>query len=258
MTIPRIYSPGQRGAEAGGTIELGREDLHYLKHVLRLKPGDRVAVFDGSGCEYLTNIDRYAESGVILAVSAMERRDKPPVRITLAQSLPKESKMDIIIQKATELGVWRIRPFISSRTVPRLTEEKGEARVKRWQKIAAEAAKQCAGTHVPEVTGIVRYGDIIGQRDSKALNIIFWEEESKRGIKEILRDAALSEKEEILIVIGPEGGFTRDEAATAVENGFLSAHLGRQILRVETASLAVLAIIQYERGLIGSPVTGEE
>jgi len=256
VTVPRIYSPGRKDSE--GTIELGAEDLHYIKHVLRLTPHDPIVVFDGGGCEYDTVIDRFTPSGVFLTVRSSTRVDDFPVRITLAQSLPKESKMDLIVQKATELGVWRIVPFISSRTVPRLTEEKKTARVKRWQKIAAEASKQCLRAHIPDVGGIVSYQDMLAETDPEALNIIFWEEEAQRGIKEILTDASYMKKEELLIVIGPEGGFSRDEAAMAQERALITAHLGRQILRVETASLAVLAIIQYETGLIGSPVSREK
>ena len=256
MTAPRIYSPGQKSAD--GAIELGKEDLHYIKTVLRLKPKDRITVFDGGGCEYETIIDRFTPASVVLTVSAVNHVQELPVRITLAQSLPKERKMDLIVQKATELGVWRIIPFISSRTVPRLTAEKRASRTDRWRKIASEASKQCLRAHVPEIGEIVSYPAMLDQANSQSLNIIFWEEEATRGIKDIFNDASSSKKQDIMVVIGPEGGFSRDEAAMAQEKGFLAAHLGRQILRVETASLAVMAIIQYERGLIGSPVTGKE
>ncbi|MCK9274821.1 MAG: 16S rRNA (uracil(1498)-N(3))-methyltransferase [Syntrophales bacterium] len=253
MTAPRIYSPGKKDKE--GFIELGEEDCHYIKHVVRLKPKDSIILFDGGGCEYQAVIDRYTESGVILQITEVEAIDTDPhVKITVAQSLPKETKMDFIIRKSTELGAWRIIPFISARSVPRLTEEKKAARVKRWRKIAAEAATQSLRVHVPHVDEIVPFASALEKARKEALNIIFWEEETEKGIRDILNDTAVEGKKDIMVVIGPEGGFTRDEAARAVEKGFSSVHLGSRILRVETVSLAVLAIIQYELGLIGSPV----
>lgn len=251
MSVQRIYRPALKPGTR--RTELGHEDFHYLKHVLRLRTGDPVILFDGVGNEYDAFIDGFDASRVLLEIREERHVDDPSPPVILAQALPKEGKMDFIVQKATELGVKAVIPFTSARTVPKLTAEKAAARAKRWRKIAAEASKQCGGVIVPRVSEILTFEAMIDKAAGASLCLFFWEEEQDRGIRDIFSGTFGPAPSEISIVVGPEGGFSRDEVTAARKRGFTTAHLGRRILRVETAALVILSIIQYETGSIGSP-----
>ena len=249
--IPRIYCPPV--PEENSAIELADDTVRYLRSVLRLGPGDEVLFFDGTGWEYRGVIERIESRGGAARIVARQRTlVEIPVRITLAQALPKGDKMEFIVQKATELGAACVIPFRSSRTIPRRTEERAAKRLERWRRIAAEAAEQCGRADVPEITGTVSYAEALGMAPPGSVKILFWEAETERSLREILEsDKALSAKE-FFLVVGPEGGLSGEEAQTARQAGFLTASLGRLVLRVETAALAILAIFQYECGLIGT------
>jgi 16S rRNA (uracil1498-N3)-methyltransferase len=165
--------------------------------------------------------------------------------------------MDFIVQKATELGADRIISFRSARSVPRLSQDKARAKISRWRSIAQEASRQCGRADIPEIRGIVSFEEMLACSEGQSLKIIFWEEESKRNIKEILRDEKYAGANDISVVIGPEGGFSREEIERAADKGFISATMGKNILKVETAVLAILSIIQYEKGIFGGLYYGE-
>jgi len=250
VAIPRIYHP--RTLNEGTSIDLEEEYCAYLRDVLRLKEGDELTLFDGVGHEYKALIRGVSSRAVHLEVITKEDIRLPETRITLAQSLPKGNKMDFIIQKSTELGVSRIVPFISSRSIPRLTGARATGKAARWRKVAVEASRQCGRGDVPEVSEIVSFDEMLRSADGDALRIILWEAEAQRGIREILTDERHAGVDGFCIVIGPEGGFSWEEIEKARQGGFLSAGLGRLILRTETAPLAVLSILQYEKGLFGT------
>ena len=151
--VPRIYSPPVH--EGKDTVELAEDTVRYLRNVLRLGRGDEILLFDGSGWEYRGVIDRLEGREGTARIVARERIPlEIPVRITLAQALPKGDKMEFIVQKATELGVARIVPFRSARSIPRRTEERAARRLERWRRIAAEAAEQCGRADVPEIAEV--------------------------------------------------------------------------------------------------------
>jgi 16S rRNA (uracil1498-N3)-methyltransferase len=156
--------------------------------------------------------------------------------------------MDGIIRHATELGAERIIPFFAERSVPRWRPEQLLRKRERWQKIAVEASRQCGRSDIPEIGEIVTFERMLRDVPESGLRLIPWEEEMKTGIREILRDPARSGIKEFVLVICPEGGFSAGEIEMARHAGFLSVSLGERVLRMETASLAVLAILQYERG----------
>ncbi len=242
--------------EEGSTVKLGRENLHYIKTVLRLKRGDTLILFGGMGFEYEAIIKDIAARNITTEITKKKRiKVDAPIKITLAQALPKGNKMNFIIQKASELGVDRIIPFKSSRSIPKLTGNKIPLKISRWQKIAIEASRKCGRENVPEITDIIAYDDVIKYPVTDALKIIFWEEESSRGIKEVLRNKKYEAVTHFFIVVGPEGGFSREEIEMASRLDFLSASLGKIILKVETVALVILSILQYERGALG--ITGE-
>jgi 16S rRNA (uracil1498-N3)-methyltransferase len=247
LTIPRIYFP--RMSEDDTLVELEGENLKYIRNVLRLKEGNPLILFDGSRYEYTTIIRAYTARNASLEITGKQSIQHPTTNITLAQSLAKSAKMDFIVQKATELGVTRLIPFVSSRSIPKLSEHKISTRVSRWRKIAVEASRQCRRAIIPEITNIISFDEMLKQPDKDDVCIIFWEEESKRGLKTILRDEKWKDSNHFFLVVGPEGGFSREEADRASRNSFTSATLGKYILRTETAALTILAIIQYERGI---------
>jgi len=249
--VPRIYAPPVQ--EGKDTVELAEDTVRYLRNVLRLGRGDGILLFDGTGWEYRGLIERLEGREGTARIVARERVPLAiPVRITLAQALPKGDKMEFIVQKATELGVARIVPFRSARTIPRRTEDRAARRLERWRRIAAEAAEQCGRTDVPEIAEPLPFREALEQAGPEAVKILFWESEPERSVRGILKGDAARSAKEFFLVVGPEGGITGEEAEQARQAGFLTASLGRLVLRVETAALAILAIFQYECGLIGA------
>jgi 16S rRNA (uracil1498-N3)-methyltransferase len=245
-------------AGKGDECDLGGENLRYVKSVLRMKNGDHLILFDGVGWEYETVIKNFSAGGINVEVLGKKRiRDDAP-RIALFQALPKANKMDSIVRKATELGACRITPFQSARSVPRLTADKSRARVSRWRSIATEAARQCGRADIPEVNDVLSFDAMLAMAEGGALKIIFWEEESERGVKKLLRDKKCEGAKDISVIVGPEGGFSREEVERAVKKGFISVSLGKNVLKVETAAVTILSIIQYELGIFGGEPEGSE
>lgn len=248
MTVSRIYLP--RELEKGELCELRGENRQYVLSVLRMKKGDRLLLFDGQGCEYEAIIAGHDHERVSVEIIGKEEIHMNALKITLAQSLPKAKKMDFIIEKASELGAGVIIPFVSERSIPQLSPEKAGLKQTRWQKIALEAARKSHSGGIPEVREILSFKKMLQAADKNAVKIIFWEEEKGMNLKLILQ-ARKKDQRDFFIVVGPEGGFSREEIETAGQLGFTSASLGKQILKVETAALAILSIIQYERGIFG-------
>jgi 16S rRNA (uracil1498-N3)-methyltransferase len=230
-------------------LKVEGEEVKHIRKVLRLKAGDQISVFDGLGKEFEGVIVEEGLSSVVLRVKNIHssKRDSP-LEITLAQSLLKGEKMDYLIQKATELGVEEIIPFLSSRSVPLLEKSKRLKRYQRWKRIAIEASKQCGRGVIPEIESLQDYSEMLQKALPDALRLILWEREGVR-LKEILERS--KERKRIFFVIGPEGGFSEGEVDEAKRAGFVPVTLGRRILRAETASLCFLSILQYERGDMG-------
>ena len=249
MTIPRIYSPD--ALENKTICELGPDNLKYLKQVMRLKQGDRINVFDGFGCELEAEIESFSAKTVLIKLGKTIPKLAREIRITLAQALPKAKKMDNIVKSAAELGTDIIIPFVAARSVSHIAGEKSPQKVVRWQKIAREAARSSHSSQITEVSKILSFTDMLSSAPGDSLKLIFWEEESQKTIKDILTDEALAAAKDFFIVVGPEGGFSKDEIMKTKDAGFISVSLGRQILKVETASAAIISIIQYERGIFG-------
>jgi len=247
LTVPRIYCTPK--LKDNSYIELEQESLRYVKSVLRMKKGDRLILFDGTGWEYEAVVKQVSKDSVVVkSGKGFAPRDRE-ISLTLIQSLPKANMMDFIVHKATELGADRIIPFRSSRSVPRLSPEKIRAKMTRWQNIAVQSARQCGRNDIPELIGVLSFEEAVTWPASGNLKIIFWEEETEMGIKQLLGDAQLDGQRDIAIIVGPEGGFSKEEVAKAKEKGFVSVSLGRQVLKVDTAVLTILSIIQYEKGM---------
>ena len=247
MTTPRLYYPG--ALTVGDHCSLVEDHLHYIRSVQRMKPGSRLFLFDGRGQEYAAVIMDISEEQAVVEIISKDRAPARPARITLIQALPKAQKMDFIVQKATELGVDEILPFHSERSIPRLTSEKARLKTERWRKIAHEAARQCRRSDVPEIPDIHIFPDVLKVVEPNALKMIFWEGESRLGLKDVLQKS--SNPRVFSIIVGPEGGLAPEEVDAAKASGFVSVSLGKQILKLETAAVAILAILQYEVCLLG-------
>jgi len=237
------------------TITITGEDVKHIRNVLRYKPGDMLLVSDGEKYDYDVIIEDIDKEAVYTKITdRRENRTEPPVDIILFQGLPKADKMEYIIQKCVELGVKRIVPVMTARTVVRISEPKdAKAKAQRWNRIALEAAKQCDRGFIPEVSEPVRFDKALEMARDCGLKLLPYEEETKGSLKEIFRtfhnhSGADSRKQSIALFIGPEGGFEESEVERAKAKGFNSVTLGPRILRTETAGMAVVSVIMYELG----------
>ncbi|HEY9062290.1 MAG TPA: 16S rRNA (uracil(1498)-N(3))-methyltransferase [Pseudobacteroides sp.] len=231
-------------------ITISGEDFNHIKNVLRLRQGDSLIISDGNCWDYSVVIDSYAANYVTTTiVDSYKNTNESEIDITLFQGVPKSDKMDMIIQKSVEMGVKRIVPVITERTVVKINSEKDiKNKITRWQRIAIEASKQCNRGIMPIVEAPVTFRQSITEAKQADLNLIPYEKETGNKLKPVLKGGGAKT---ISVMIGPEGGFSNNEVDLAVENGCVPVTLGPRILRTETAGLLVLSIIMYELGDIG-------
>lgn len=222
-----------------------REDLHHMMKVLRLKPGDEIEVSDGTAWEYRGVLRVVtAEEGLADIIDKQAFAREPSISITLYQGLPKQGKMELIIQKAVELGVSRIVPVFTDRSV--VTDNgKMDKKIQRWQKIADEAVKQCRRGKIPEIGEDLTFSQMAEQLKDYDCVLFPYENEEERSLKSGLQGLPVKPKN-LSIIIGPEGGFSDREASLLKEQGALCVTLGKTILRTETAGLAAIAMVMYE------------
>ena len=226
------------------TIRIEGSDVNHMKNVLRMRIGEEVTVSDGQGKEYLCQVRDFEEEQVQLKIVETKASDAElPSKIYLFQGLPKGDKMEFIVQKAVELGVSRIVPYLSKNCVSR--PDKTEKKVERWRKIAAEAAKQCGRGRLPEVAAVVPVAQAIVQAAQSETALFFYENEKRTGLHDALAGGV---KDTVSLMVGPEGGFDPAEAKAAVDAGLQSVSLGTRILRCETAPIAALAAVLYAGG----------
>ena len=255
-----FVAPEDVGAEYI-TIE-NKEDLHHMKKVLRLKAGDEIDVSDGDMWEYHGKIlSLEPEYCQVKILDKQKFSAEPETKITLFQGIPKQGKMELIVQKAVELGACGIVPVFMDRTV---VTDKGNfgKKIQRWQKVSNEAVKQCKRGIIPQIEDAIKMPEVIRRFAGFDLVLFPYENEDGTTIKEVLRPLAggsyeeagtaagnagkLARPENIAIIIGPEGGFDPSEVSMAQEAGAVPMTLGKRILRTETAGLAVLSILMFE------------
>lgn len=237
---------------SGSTAILVGTEARHVSTVLRLRPDTAITLFDGSGSFYEARIVKITPVRVVTRITAITpfieaAEDRQPA-LHLAVGLIKNTKMDFIIQKSTELGIESLHPFRSEFCA---VSEADGARISRWRKIARESCKQCNRPKPPEIHEVRDYSSLIshGLIESYDLKIIFWEEERSITLRQIL--AASEAVRSALIVIGPEGGFKNEEVEAATAADFQAVSLGSRILRTETAVIAAAAILQHEFGNLG-------
>ncbi len=218
-------------------------NVKYLTNVLRSSIGDDLTLLDGLGKAYKGKIISITRDKIeVQIIKAFEINTESPLDITLAQGIPKAEKMEIIIQKATELGIKKIVPLITQRAVVR---SKSPARLERWSKIAISSAQQSGRSKIPLIDSITGYKEFLSCELSE-VSIIFYEGKVKKGLREFLKE--LKDVKSLTFLIGPEGGFTEVEVGMALKKGFTPVGLGPRILRTETAAITALSILQYELG----------
>ena len=221
-------------------------DVNHIRNVLRMKPGEELNVSNGTdGKEYRCAITAFEEDRVLCELRFVkEDKVELPARVYLFQALPKADKMEWIIQKAVELGVYRIIPVAAKRCVVKLDEKKAAAKIARWQTIAEAAAKQSKRGVIPEISGVMSFVQAVKLAEDMDVKLIPYELAEGMGKTREIIDS-LGAGQDIAVFIGPEGGFETSEVESAMERGMIPITLGKRILRTETAGMTVLSWIMY-------------
>ncbi|MFA5114320.1 MAG: 16S rRNA (uracil(1498)-N(3))-methyltransferase [Candidatus Margulisiibacteriota bacterium] len=231
--MPRLFVPPADFPNITGA------DAHYVRNVLRLQAGDRLELLDGTGQVHEAEIVSLTKELVTVKIVRSSPSDREPaVKVTLAQALPKGQKMDFVVEKCVELGVNKIIPVVTERTIGKT------AKTDRWRKLAKEAAEQSGRAIIPEVSEPTDFTSVLKLKERFGLALLPWELEKNISLRSALQT---SKPTSIIVLIGPEGGFSRAEVEQARAAGWQTVTLGKRILRTETAGLAVLANIMYER-----------
>ena len=229
----------------GGKIHVGQKESHHIIDVMRLAGGDSVTVFDGSGKEYQGKIDSIKNKSVVINIKNVRTVEKKQsTSITLAQSIPKKDKMDLIVQKATELGVDEIIPVESSRTIVRTGRRKKGHKIDRWRKIIVEASKQCGRNELPRIKDVIYFDKLLNSAVN--YNLVIMPCLSDRCVNLKFALSKTNKPDKVLAIIGPEGGFTEDEIDRASKKGVVLVSLGQSVLKSETAAITILSILNYE------------
>ncbi|MBI5555819.1 MAG: 16S rRNA (uracil(1498)-N(3))-methyltransferase [Elusimicrobia bacterium] len=224
-------------------VLLPAEHGNHIKNVLRMKPGAACIVFDGTGFEYEVYLEKIYPEPEGKIINRLKTGAADKVKLTLVQGLAKGEKMDLIIQKGSEIGVDVFIPCRCERTIIKIDQAGAAKKQARWQKIAQAAAEQSHSMTVPIVEPVADFASVLRQIKPGHLALIPWEGEKSTSIKKILKNTSV---DNITIFIGPEGGFSEQELATAKEAGVIPVSLGPRILRTETAGIVTAAIVRYE------------
>jgi len=236
----------------GSTAVISGSDARHIKTVLRLKPGDEIELFDGTGVVYSARIHSFLPKQVkVDLLGKFPLTTESPVHITVAQAYLKDNKMDTLVRQLTEMGIAAWIPFISERSVPRPDDQRLEGRRQRWQKIAQESMKQCRRGRVPQIGHMHTFRAVLETAQPSDLKIIFWESENRPLQSLVEAPQPDSAVRSIFLILGPEGGFAIPEVRQAIACGFQSISLGPRILKAETATVAACALVQYLFGDLG-------
>ena len=244
--MPRFYIDKSICVNADRSINITGKDVNHIKNVLRLKPGESVTISDGEGTDYLCHITSLSSEMVTCdIVDIVKNASELKCMITLFQGMPKSDKLELIIQKAVELGACEIVPVMTKRTIVKLDDKKAGKRIERYNAIAKSAAEQSGRGIIPVVKDFMSFKEALQYAASLDMNIIPYEEAkgmeySREVIKSIKAVKSLG------IFIGPEGGFAKEEVEAAEAMGAKCITLGNRILRTETAGLTTLSIIMFE------------
>ncbi len=242
--MPRFFVPTDNFDS--DRVKITGDDARHIARALRMAKGERITVCDMKGYEHLCELEDFEGDACVTAriLSSEKSENEPPYSVTLYQAMPKGDKIEYITQKAVELGVSRIVPFISERCISRPDDKSASKKTERLSKIAAEAAKQCGRAVLPELGGFCSFDKVLSDADSYDLKLFLYEGDGTVPLSCVL--SCVKEPRSIAVVIGSEGGFSQKETERAKDAGFTLCGLGRRILRTETASGCVLSCLMYE------------
>ena len=245
MTSNRFYI--KQTKPRSSTILLYGEEHHHLSKVARIKPKENVWLFDERGTSYLAKVEEIEKDRTRLSILEERGKEEPKTKITLAQALIKSKKMDLILQKATELGLTTFIPVIAARSTVKI-EEKIETRLERWQKISREATKQCGRSVIPAILPPLHLGKLVEERNEERK--LFLSENRGNYLKNILLQDINSQRKgkqsfSVIVLAGPEGGWTEEEENLILRHGYEAVSLGKYILKSETATISSLAMISH-------------
>jgi len=243
----RFYLPP--GSTRGDSLRLDGREAHHALHVLRLKRGELITVLDGIGNEFLCAVENSSANAVTLSVSLKNFTPPLPCSITLLQAVPKGKIIESIIQKAIELGARRIVPLLTVRVVTHLDEEDTADKCKKWQQVAIEAIKQCGAAWLPKIEAPMTIEQYLARKEKFDLSLVGSLQKERRHPRECLSGFQAKHgllPQSVAIWIGPEGDFTLEELEAIQAAGALPISLGRLVLRVETAAIYCLSILNYE------------
>lgn len=232
------------------TIEIVGNDVNHIKNVLRQKIGDKITICNNDILQdYECEISKIEENKICCDIKeTLNTSSESNVKVTIFQGLPKADKMELVIQKSVELGVFDITPVEMKRCVVKLKENDKKKKIERWQKIAEVAAKQSGRNQIPKINDIIQIKNICQEMEKYDIVLVAYEKEENNTLKQVLKQLKEREYNElkIAVVIGPEGGIEEQEIEMLKENGAEIITLGKRILRTETVALNVLSILMYE------------
>ena len=243
MRLTRVHVPGP--LSSGQRVRLRGNAASHITRVLRLRVGAALIVFDGSGGEFAGNLDQAHGGEVVVAVGARADSEREsPLLLTLAQGVSRGERMDLVVQKATELGVSQLVPVLTERSVVRLTAQQSDRKVNHWRAIVVAACEQCGRNRLPSVAAPAPLGEFLAAGGAAA-----------GETRLLLSPAGTTTLEDVprprggvTVLIGPEGGLTDEEEESAMAAGFTALRLGPRVLRTETAAIAALALLQRKFG----------
>jgi 16S rRNA (uracil1498-N3)-methyltransferase len=242
MRLTRVFIDAP--LEPGTRVTLEGNAASHLTRVLRLRVGASLALFNGQGGEYSASIDKAHGGSVTVAIgaaSAIERES--PLELTLAQGVSRGERMDLVVQKATELGVSRLVPLLTERSVVQLSAQHAQRKANRWRAIAVAACEQCGRNRLPQLAAPAALSDFLRGTGAPGHTRLLLSPDGTATLAGLARPAA-----GVTVLIGPEGGLTDEEAQAAMAAGFTAVRLGPRVLRTETAAIAALAVLQREFG----------
>jgi 16S rRNA (uracil1498-N3)-methyltransferase len=230
-------------------LELNEREAHHAANVLRLRKGDPVVALDGQGSELACNVLNVGKRGVTLQVHQRNKVPPLPYQLTLVQAIPKGKTMETIVQKAAELGAWKVVPIITERTVTQLDEDRSESKVEKWKWIAIDAIKQCGSTWLPKIAEPIRVTTYLGSKEPSEMTLIASLQSGSKHPRLHFRDFEREHgrrPKTISVWVGPEGDFTPGEVNSIMSAGALPVTLGPLVLRSDTAALYCLSMVNYE------------
>lgn len=237
----RIYCPA-KDITSDLAVLLDSRQIHHIRNVLRLKTKSELVIFDDRDNEYSASIEEIQAQKVILKIKKKTKRSElSRLKISVACAIPKKSKMDEIVDKLTQLGVDRVIPLETERVIVKITGKKRDLRIERWRRVALSACKQSQRKQLPVIEPIKSMSELFAQSVTYDLKLIPTLDGQRKPLKEVLRQA---KPKNILVLIGPEGDFTKDELALAEQNSCIPVSLGELTLRVDTACLAAVSFIR--------------